>query len=110
MVECLSSSRGKLIVPCVVLAEVGYFIERDLGQTVLSAFAEDLVDGRYLVDCGGRDFARVGELLSRYSDLPLGLTDSAVIGCAERNGGRVATLDHRHFGVVAREGTIQIVP
>jgi hypothetical protein len=28
----------------------------------------------------------------------------------ERNNGRVATLDLRHFGVVAREGTITVVP
>jgi hypothetical protein len=33
-----------------------------------------------------------------------------VIACAERNGGRVAAFDLRHFAAVAREGTIQIVP
>lgn len=49
-------------------------------------------------------------LVRRYADLELGLVDAAVIACAERNGGRVLTLDLRHFGVVAREGTITIVP
>ena len=30
--------------------------------------------------------------------------------CAERNGGKVVTLDRRDFGVVAREGTITVLP
>jgi hypothetical protein len=32
------------------------------------------------------------------------------LGCAEANGGLVRTLDSRDFGVVAREGTIALVP
>jgi predicted nucleic acid-binding protein len=41
--------------------------------------------------------------------MPLGFADAAVIACAERRGGKVLTYDQRHFSVVAREGTIQIV-
>ena len=33
-----------------------------------------------------------------------------MIACAERSGGRVLTLDLRDFGVVAREGTIDVLP
>jgi hypothetical protein len=33
-----------------------------------------------------------------------------VIECAERPGGKVLTLDRRHFGAVEREGTIQVLP
>lgn len=106
----LAQERGQLIVPCGILAEVGYFIERDMGQRVLSAFVDDLDAERYRIDCGHDDFQRVGQLVKRYADLPLGLGDAMVIACAERHGGRVATLDHLHFGVVAREGTIQIGP
>ncbi len=99
-----------MIIPCGILAEIGYFVERDLGQRTLTAFVDDLNVARYLVDCGQDDYRRVSQLVERYADLPLGLADSSVITCAERYGGRVATLDHRRFGVVAREGTIQIVP
>jgi predicted nucleic acid-binding protein len=49
-------------------------------------------------------------LIGRYADLPLGLTDAMVVACTERNGGRVLTLDRRHFGVVAGEGTITVLP
>lgn len=96
-------------MPAAALAEVGYFIERDHGPRILAAFLDDIIEGAYSVDCGERDWLRIRELVIRYADLPLGLADAAVIACAERNGGRVATLDVRHFGVVAREGTFQIV-
>jgi hypothetical protein len=39
----------------------------------------------------------------------LGAADAAVVACAERNGGRVLTVD-RDFGVVAGEGTITVLP
>jgi uncharacterized protein len=110
IVEAISKEPGQLIVPCGILAEVGFLIERDLGQRALAVFIRDLDAERYRVDCGLSDFRRVGDLVTRYADLALGYSDATVIACAERHGGRVATLDHRHFGVVAREGTIQIVP
>lgn len=56
------------------------------------------------------DLARIRALVRRYADLPLGFADAAVIACAEREGGRVLTLDTRHFGTVAREGTITPSP
>ena len=68
------------------------------------------MSGRFVLDCGEHDFSRVRHLVRRYADLPLGLVDAAVIACAERNGGRVLTLDLRHFGVVAREGALTLLP
>lgn len=47
---------------------------------------------------------------NRFRDLSLGFADAAVVACAERNGGRVLTLDVRDFGVVARDGTIALLP
>lgn len=100
---------GELIIPVAALSEISYFIERDLGNRRLVLFVRDIVEGALRLDCGERDWGRIQELVVRYADLPLGLADAAVIACAERNGGRVATLDFRHFGAVAREGTIRIV-
>ncbi len=76
----------------------------------LEAFLQDLETGAYALDCGDQDFGRIRELVRRYDDLPLGFSDAAVITCAERNGGRVLTLDQRDFQVVGREGRITIVP
>jgi uncharacterized protein len=65
---------------------------------------------RRTLDCGEQDVPRIRTLVRRYADLPLGFADAAVIACAERYGGRVLTLDLRHFGVVAREGNLTLLP
>ena len=97
-------------MPAASLGEVGYLIEQRLHPSVLDKLLVDLQGGGLVVDCGEDDWARVRELARRYADLRLGLVDAAVVACAERNGGRVLTFDRRHFGVVAREGTIMMVP
>jgi hypothetical protein len=51
----------------------------------------------------------VQQLIVRYHGLPPGLADAAVIACGGRNGSLIATLEHRHFGVVAGEGTFKIL-
>jgi predicted nucleic acid-binding protein len=108
--RAMASQPGPWIVPAAILGEVGYLVEHRDTPTALDAFLLDLDEGSYVLDVGVADIARVRSLLKRYADLPLGLVDAFVIACAERNGGRVATLDWRHFGVVSREGTITIVP
>ena len=110
VVAAMRSDGGPLIIPVAILAEVAYFLERDYRPPSLDLFVDDLVTGAYTLDCGEADLRRVQTLTRRYHDLPLGLADAAVIACAERHGGKVLTPDLRHFGVVAREGTITIVP
>lgn len=106
----LEQERGPYLVPVGILGEIGYFAGSKLGLAALGAFLEDLENGSLSADCGEEDLARVRQLVQRYRDLPLSLADAIVIACAERNGGRVLTFDRRDFGVVAREGTIEVVP
>jgi predicted nucleic acid-binding protein len=106
----LGADPGPYLVPAATLGEIGDFVESRLGVRVLDGFLADLAEGALDLDCGRDDFERIRELVARYDDLPLGLVDASVIACAERSGGRVLTLDVRDFGVVAREGTISIVP
>lgn len=101
---------GPYLVPSGILAEISYMTERRLGIRALQTFVSDLQARRFVLECGEEDFGRIGELISRYSDLPLGFADASVIACAERNGGKVLTLDLRHFGVVARESRISPLP
>ena len=98
------------MLPVPILAEVTYLIERTLAFNLLEEFLRNVIQGEFALDCCDEDYPRALELVTRYRDLPLGYADAAVIACAERRGGRVLTLDHRHFGVVAREGTIQVLP
>ena len=92
------------------MAEIGYLIEHRLGLQVLDAFLADIEERAFVLEPLDGDVPRVRELVRRYGDLPLGFADASVIACAERNGGAVLTLDTRHFGVVAREGTIAVLP
>lgn len=110
LVRVMSEQPGPYIVPMGALAEIVYMVERRLGGGVLEVFLSDLEDGGYTLECGEEDLPRARALVSRYRDLPLDLTDALVIACAERNGGAVLTLDHRHFGMVAKEGLIRVQP
>lgn len=108
-VEALRSDIGPYIVPAAIFAENAYLLEQRMPHAV-DAFLADLESGAYELDCGDRDLPRIRQLVDRYQDMYLGAADSAVIACAERNGGRVLTFDERHFSVVAREGQIVVVP
>jgi len=96
-------------VPVSILAEIAYFVEQ-MHSDVLNALLSDFENGGYVLDCGERDISRIRQLVNKYANFPLGFADAAVIACAERNGGRVLTLDMRHFSVVAREGTLNLLP
>ena len=110
VVAIIDQELGGLIIPVAIVAEIAYFIEQRSGTSRLAQFVEDIVASRYTLDYDERRWPRILELVRRYHDLPLGLADAAVIECAERHGGRVLTLDRRHFGVVEREGTIRVLP
>lgn len=109
LVEFLKTERGPLVIPTGIMSEINYFIEERVTPRFISIFLADIENGAFTLDCGEGDLPRIRTLVTRYQDFPLGYADAAVIACAERNGGRVATLDYRHFGVVAGEGTIEIV-
>jgi len=110
ILELAESNAGQLIIPIGIMAEISYFVEHRMGQRALVKVLNDIRFNVLKLDSGINDIDRISELVERYLDMPLGYADAAVIACAERHGGRVATLDHRHLDVVAREGIIQIVP
>lgn len=106
----LRAETKPFLVPGAILGEladvVGLRPRRGGRNTLLGDFAAD----RYRLDCGEQDLPRVRERVPRYADLRLGLVDAAVTAGAERNGGRVMTLNLRHVGVVAREGRLTVLP
>ena len=110
VLDVLARDRGPHIVPAGILAETAYLVETRYGVQVMDRLLGDLEAGVFTLDCGERDLGRIRALANRYADLPLGFSDAAVVACAERNGGQVLTLDWRDFGVVAREGTITVLP
>jgi uncharacterized protein len=101
--------RPPYLVPSGILAELGFLVETRMGAAVLDAFLSDLEQRAFALVNPDDDLPRIRELVRRYADLPLGLADAAVVACAERCGGKVLTLDQRRFGVVAGEGSIELV-
>jgi uncharacterized protein len=104
VIRAMGRERGPWIVPAAVLGELGHLMAQRGRPSALDIFLQDIETGIFFLDAGSGDFGRVRHLVQRYEDLPLGLVDAIVIACAERNGGRVATLDMRHFGVVPAKG------
>ena len=92
----------QLLVPAPVIVELDWLVGNRLGAEPLLAFFADLADGAItIVDLVRSDYARVHELLDRYSDLKLGFVDAAIMAILERLGERkLATLDHRHFATI----------
>jgi predicted nucleic acid-binding protein len=106
----LDGDLGPYVIPAAILSEVGYLIEHRLGQHVLDLFLSDLESGAFTIDCGDGDVRRIRELVARFSDLPLGLADAAVVASAERHGNRVLTLDRRDFDVVSGTVPLTLLP
>ncbi|HPB71471.1 MAG TPA: PIN domain-containing protein [Phycicoccus sp.] len=104
----------RLLIPAPVVSEVGYLLEREGGPRVEAAFAQSLADQQFVVvDLLLADWRRVAELLTTYSDLPLGLVDASVVAVAERLGvTEIATLDRRHFTILRPRhvGAFTLIP
>jgi predicted nucleic acid-binding protein len=100
--ELLGSHPGPLVIPTLVLTEVAYLVATRLGTTAEIRFLGDLAAGSFIVEpVAPADWLRIAELAGRDRDLPLGTVDASVVAAAERLGiVEVATVDHRHFGVV----------
>jgi predicted nucleic acid-binding protein len=101
-VELLSSAPRPLLVPALVVTEVGYLLGDRIGAHAELTFARSLADGELVVEpVLDSDWTRIAELMEQYLDLPLGTVDASVVALAERRGLEViATLDQRHFRAV----------
>jgi predicted nucleic acid-binding protein len=89
-------------VPELVVCEVGYLLSDRIGPHAELAFARAIAAGELIAEpVEHHEWERVAELVERYEDLPLGLADASLVALAERYGAKeIASLDHRHVGVV----------
>ena len=96
----LAKLTGRRLLPSPVFTEVCWAFEAT--PRVERAFVEEVALGTFeLVQLTTEDLHRIGELISKYADFPLGAADASVVAVAERRGvARVATLDHRHFRAI----------
>jgi predicted nucleic acid-binding protein len=100
--QLLANASRPLLVPELVVTEVSYLLSDRIGAHAEIAFAESIAAGELNVEPVLEDeWERVAELVSRYVDLPLGMADASLVVLAERHRQHeIASLDHRHLGVV----------
>ena len=100
--QLLEATSEPLVIPAPVLVEVDYWIRKWLHSDALLAFLDDIRLGAYVVEnLLPEDYLRIREILGRYADSNVGFVDAAVLAVVERlNEPKLATLDHRHFGML----------
>lgn len=100
--QLLRDAVRPIVVPQTIIAEVAYFLCTRVGPPAEAVFTRSIRDGELMIEpVHERDWTRIAELVDTYIDLPLGLVDASVVAIAERLGQtRIASLDHRHLGVV----------
>lgn len=103
-----------LVVPALVLAELDYWCHKRLGPDVWLAFLDDLLEGAYRAEnLSAADLVRCRALQHEYAELRIGVVDASVLALVERlHEPKLATLDHRHFGVVrpAHTEALRLLP
>ncbi len=101
-VELLTKAERPLLVPQLVVCEVSYLLSDRIGPHAELAFARALATGELIAEpVEHHEWGRIAELVEHYENLPLGMADASLVALAERHGvTEIASLDHRHLGVV----------
>lgn len=98
----LQQHPGPLVTTPLVVAEVGWLLDRQLGAMAEARFYRSVRNGDLAVEeLTEADWGRIADLVETYANLRLGGTDASLVAVAERqNLTQLATLDRRDFSVV----------
>jgi predicted nucleic acid-binding protein len=90
------------VVSPYVIAELDYLMTRWWGVERELLAIEELVSGAYdLAEIDRGDLTRSAQVVDRYRDQAIGITDASIVVLADRYRTRtVLTLDRRHFDVL----------
>ena len=97
--EFLDHETGRLIVTDFVVAEVDYLLVTNAPAAAEEAFLDDVLRGAWSREpLLPVDLARGLEIVKRYREHHVGITDAVWVALAERlRITRMLTLDRRHF-------------
>ena len=109
-------SASAIIVPCLVLVEIDWFLRRE--RPAMRRLVAEMLDPATTYELEpllATDLARALELDAHFKGLRLGLVDGQVAAVAERRGiERVLTTDRRDFSALRvgpdRERALTLVP
>lgn len=98
----VESAPGPLIVSPFVIAELDHLLATRLGVTAESAVLRELGSGAYeLPALTAADIVACGQIVEKYSDQEIGVTDASLVLLAKHFDTRtILTLDRRHFDVL----------
>lgn len=102
VLDVAQKPKATLVLPIVVLPEIGYLITSRLGHQVMRSFMVSLVtQSVQLESLIAEDLVRVCEVLEQYADSQLDFTDAAIVAIAERLSiTSIYTLDRRDFLII----------
>jgi len=99
-VKVLSQPDLRPIIPALCVAEVCCFLGQRHGPEIEARLASSLTEFHVMAP-EPEDWKRIGELVRRYRDLPLGATGASVAVLAERmRTTHIVMLDQRYFTVL----------
>lgn len=98
----LAARDDVLVVSPYVVAEVDYLVATRHGVDAELAVIRELSGGAYdLAQLGDDLLARAGDVVGKYRDQSVGVTDASLVVLASRYRTRtILTLDRRHFHVL----------
>lgn len=96
---------GPLVVSPYVVAELDHLVMTRMGVDAELAVLDELSGGAYeLASISAAELARARDVVARFRDQGIGVTDASLVVLARRYRTRaVLTLDHRHFDVLLTE-------
>lgn len=102
----LAATHGPLSLSPFVLAELDYLLARRVGHHAQQALLAEVAAEAYRLEpFAEADVARAAEVVERYRELAIGLTDASIVVLAERlRCHDLLTLDERHFRTVLGPG------
>lgn len=98
----LAAHDEPIVVSPYVVAELDYLVATRKGVDAELAVLAELAGGAYeLAAMTAADIALASDLIARYRDLGIGITDASLVVLAARHGtDTILTLDRRHFGAL----------
>lgn len=89
------------LVPMVILPEVAFLFERDLGHAAIERFLLKFTEtATPLEPVGMNDLKRAGEITAAYQEVELDLVDCCIMALAERlNITQICPFDRRDFSL-----------
>jgi uncharacterized protein len=100
--EWMDQVEDELVTTPLAVAELDYLVTRIGGRPAAAALRRDLKAGSYAVQWWPSAMTETIAVADGHESMGLGLVDASLVTLAARVGTtRIATLDQRHFRVIA---------